>query len=414
MNFVIRSTRLNDMGILSRLTSSDRSACIEFLRDLARIPSFSGQEGDVAQRLAEEMRRVGFAEVYVDRAGNVIGRAGIGRPDRKLVFNGHMDHVGVGDLAAWSHDPFGAEIEDGFLFGRGVVDMKGALAAMVYGAKLLLDAGAWLPGDLYVVGVVQEEPAEGTAMRWLVEEEGLHPDFVVLGEPTHLRISRGQRGRLEMRVTTHGRSCHASTPDLGDNAIYAATRLIFGIELLARQLTVNDPVLGSGSVAVTQIESESGSRNVIPDQCTFVLDRRLTLGETEARALAEIQQIIQREDVRAEVIVPEFEMVTYTGQRLHGREYYPAWLMPEDHPLVRAGLRAVERSLGTRPRLCVWSFSTDGVYTMGEMGIPTIGFGPGEEHLAHTADERIRLDDVIQAAHVYANMAQEILTTPSR
>jgi len=379
------------------------------LRDLVRIPSPSTQEGALAERLAEEMERVGFAEVRIDRLGNVIGRVGVGHPGRRLVFNGHMDHVGIGDPAAWTHDPFGAEVEDGVLFGRGVVDMKGALAAMVYGAKLLRDAKVRLSGELYVVGVVQEEPSEGLAMRWLVEEEGLQPDYVVLGEPTNLHISRGQRGRLEMRVTTHGRACHASAPRLGDNAIYTAARLIFGIELLAGQLAVNDQVLGSGSIAVTHIESTAGSRNVIPDRCTFVIDRRLTLGETEARALAEIQQIIRRENARAEVIVPEFEATSYTGQRLRGREYYPAWLMPEDHPLVKAGQRAVEHAMGTRPRLQVWTFSTDGVYTMGEMGIPTIGFGPGEERYAHAADECIRLDGVLQAAHVYACMAQEIL-----
>jgi len=394
------------------LSPADQTACIDFLRDLVRIPSPSAQEGAVAQRLAEEMARVGFAEVRIDRVGNVIGRLGIGPTERQLVFDGHMDHVGVSDRAAWRYDPFAAEIEDGMLYGRAAVDMKGALAAMVYGAKLLRDAGVSLPGEVYVVGVVQEEPAEGAAMRWLTEEEGLRPDYVVLGEPTNLQVSRGQRGRLEMRVVTHGRACHASRPSLGENAIYSAMRLVFGVELLASQLAINDQALGSGSLAVTQIESSAGSRNVIPDRCEFVIDRRLTLGETEARALAEVQQVILREGVRADVWVPEFAITSYTGQILRGREVYPAWLMPEEHPLVKAALRAVERTLGARPRLGTWAFSTDGVYTMGEVGIPTVGFGPGDERLAHAANECIALDDVLRAAHVYARMAQEILALP--
>ncbi|GAB4557104.1 MAG: YgeY family selenium metabolism-linked hydrolase [Anaerolineae bacterium] len=394
---------------MPQLTATDRQDCIAFLQDLVRIESLSTQEGEVAARLADEMRRVGFAEVRIDGMGNVIGRAGLGPNDRKLVFNGHMDHVGVSNPAAWTHDPFGAEIVDGVLYGRGAVDMKGSLAAMVYGAKLLIDAGVRLPGDLYVIGVVQEEPTEGLAMRWIVEQEGIRPDYVVLGEPTGLDICRGHRGRLEIRVTTYGRACHASTPHLGENAIYTAVRLIFGIELLAGQLSVFDQVLGGGSIAVTQIESVAGSRNAIPDQCTFVIDRRLTLGETEARALAEVRQIIHREGVRAEAVVPEFEVTSYTGQVLRGREYYPAWLMPEDHPLVRLGMRAVEQVTAARPRLRAWSFSTDGVYTMGEMGIPTIGFGPGEERYAHTADERISLESVLIATQVYARMAQLIL-----
>jgi len=215
-----------------------------------------------------------------------------------------------------------------------------------------------------------------------------------------------------MRVVTHGRACHASRPSLGENAIYSAMRLVFGVELLASQLAINDQALGSGSLAVTQIESSAGSRNMIPDRCEFVIDRRLTLGETEARALAEVQQVILREGVRADVWVPEFAITSYTGQVLRGREVYPAWLMPEEHPLVKAALRAVERALGARPRLGTWAFSTDGVYTMGEAGIPTVGFGPGDERLAHAANECIALDDVLRAAHVYARMAQEILALP--
>jgi putative selenium metabolism hydrolase len=398
---------------MAQLAEIDRTACTEFLRDLVRTPSPSTREGNLAQRLAQEMERVGFAEVRIDRVGNVIGRVGVGRPDRCLVFNGHMDHVGIGDPASWVHDPFGGEIEDGVLYGRGTVDMKGALAAMVYGAKSLHDAGVRLPGEIYVVGVVQEEPTEGLAMRWLVEEEGVRPNYVILGEPTNLQISRGQRGRIEMRVTAHGRACHASRPALGENAIYAAMRLIFGIEMLAGQLTINDQVLGSGSLAVTQIESCAGSRNVIPDRCEFVIDRRLTLGETEARALAEVQQVLHREDVRATVAVSDFEVTSYTGQTLRGREYYPAWLMAEDHPLVKTALSAVERVLGARPRVGAWAFSTDGVYTMGEAGIPTIGFGPGEERYAHAAEECIRLDDVMRAAQVYARMGQDILLANS-
>jgi putative selenium metabolism hydrolase len=319
-----------------------------------------------------------------------------------------MDVVDVGDPASWQRDPFGAEVEDGVLFGRGVVDMKGALAAMVYGAKGLMEADVPLAGTLYLVGVVQEEPSEGMAMRAVVEEGGLQPDFVVLGEPTNLEVSRGQRGRMEMRVTLRGRSCHASTPHRGENALHAAARVIFGLELLAPRL-LDDPVLGRGTIAVTGVETVACSRNAIPDRCSLIIDRRLTLGETETRALNEVQQIINREEVKGEVAVSEYEVTSYTGRRSRCREFYPAWLMEEDHPLVRSAIRASERAIERRPRLTTWAFSTDGVYTQGQAGIPTIGFGPGEERFAHTSDEQIRLADVARAAKVYAQLAVEVL-----
>ena len=389
------------------LSSQDRADLVAFLQDLIRIPSPSTQEGRVAERLAEEMRRVGFAEVFTDRIGNVVGRVG-GGGGKVLFYEGHMDTVGIGDPNSWLRDPFGAEIEGGVLYGLGASDMKGGLAAMVYGAKALLDAGVELAGELYVVGVVQEEPCEGLGVRVLIEEEGIKPDFVVLGEATDLQISRGQRGRMEMRVAVHGRSCHASTPERGKNAIYEAAKLVFGVELLALQLP-RDPLLGQGSIAVTQIESAAASRNAIPDMCTLYIDRRLTLGETEAKALAEIESIIVREGVRAQVEVSEYRATSYTGYRCQAKEFYPPWALDEDHPLVQATARAIRKTLGYRPRMGTWAFSTDGVYTMGVAGIPTVGFGPGEERFAHTVDDQIRLADVFAAARVYAQLAVEIL-----
>ena len=389
------------------LSSQDFQAMTAFFQDLVRTPSLSTQEREVAARLAGEMRRVGISDVRVDRIGNVIGRIGTGG-DKKLLFDGHMDTVGVSDPVAWTRDPFGAEIEDGVLYGRGAADMKGALAAMVYAAKMLIDSGVSLDGDLYLVGVVQEEPCEGLAMRVLVEEEGLRPCWVVLGEPTNLQVSRGQRGRIEMRVTVQGKACHASAPHLGENAIYGAARIIFGLELLADQLT-DDRLLGRGSLAVTQIESTAGSRNAVPDRCAFYIDRRLTLGETEAKALAEVQSVILRESLRAEAEVTEYRATSYTGYETRQRVYHPAWAMEEDHPLVQATVRTVRNTLGYVPRVQEWVFSTDGVYTMGVASIPTVGFGPGEERYAHTSEEQVRLDDVAAAARVYAQLAVDLL-----
>jgi putative selenium metabolism hydrolase len=380
-----------------------------FLQDLVRIPSLSTQEEAVAARMAKEMEALGFDEVRIDRIGNVVGRVGPGTGPR-LLFNGHMDTVDIGELSRWSHPPYGGVIEKGVLYGRGACDMKSGLAAMVYSVKALRDAGISLGGDLFVVGVVQEEPCEGFACRVLIEEEGIRPDFVVLGEPSNLQVRVGHRGRVEMRVKVRGQAAHASAPELGDNAIHNAARLIFGLELLAARLG-NDPILGQGSLAVTEIESQAASRNALPDCCTFFIDRRLTLGETERKALAEVQSIINTEEVNAEVDVSDYRATSYKGYDCRAKASFPAWVMPEDNPLVQAAIRSVRETLGYRPRLGRWGFSTDGAYTAGVANIPTVGFGPGEERHAHTLDDQVRLNDVVDAARVYARLAVELLGT---
>jgi putative selenium metabolism hydrolase len=390
-----------------RFPAGHAEAMAHFLQELVRIPSLSTHEEAVATRMVQEMKRVGFTEVWTDRIGNVIGRIGPGAGP-KLLLDGHMDTVDVGDPARWRHPPYDGQIKDGILYGRGACDMKGGLAAMVYAGKALLDAGVELGGDLYVVGVVQEEPCEGLAIRVLVEEEGIRPDYVVLGEPSDLQIGVGHRGRLEMQVEVQGRAAHASSPALGSNAIHNAARLIFGIELLSSRLA-SDPILGRGTVAVTQIESQAASRNAVPDRCSFCLDRRLTLGETESKALAEIQHIINTEEVQAQVTVTEYRATSYTGYDCRQKACFPSWVTPEDHPLVQAAARSVRETLGYRPRFARWSFSTDGSYTAGMANIPTVGFGPGQERYAHTLDEQIRLNDVVDAARVYARLAVELL-----
>ncbi len=382
-------------------------ACTAFLKQLVQTPSLSGQEASVARLVASEMRTLGCCSVRTDRIGNVVGRYGQpGGPT--LLLNAHMDTVDVGDRNAWTRDPFGAEIDEGRLYGRGSADMKGALAAMIYGIGLLAEHQVELPGEVIMAAVVQEEPTEGMAMRVLVEEERILPDWIILGEPTDLQLSRGQRGRMEMRATTLGRSCHASAPQQGENALSGTAKLIFGIELLNGGL-MSDPVLGAGSIAVTQVTTVAGSRNVIPDRCDMVIDRRLTLGETATRALAEVEATMRREGIRGQVRTGYFRSASYTGYEIEGQEVYPAWLLAEDHPLLSTLSSSLERSLGRKPTVGVWAFSTDGTYTMGEAGIPTIGFGPGDDNLAHTADEHILLADVHTAAQAYADISIDLL-----
>jgi putative selenium metabolism hydrolase len=390
-----------------KLTPREESQLDTFLSKLVRTRSLSCHEQEAAQLLVDELANVGVKDVRVDRVGNVIARIGTGEGPT-LLYNGHMDTVDVTDRSGWRYDPWSATVDSGVLYGIGSSDMKASLAAMVYGAKKLVESGTPNNGTLVLAFVVQEEPCEGAAMRVLVEEEGVHPDWVLLGEPTSLNLCRGQRGRIEMRVTTQGRSSHAAQPDDGENAIYSAMRLIFGVELLSGNLA-NDRFLGPGSLSITQIESSAPSRNAVPDQCTFYIDRRLTLGENEARALAQVQSVIMREGVSARVEVTNYEGVSYAGYQFKTREVFPAWALPAEHPMVQAATTSLRATLGRRPEITRWAFSTDGVYTMGQARIPTLGFGPGKPELAHTPNESVRLAHVHLAAQAYAQLAVDLL-----
>ena len=378
-----------------------------FTQQLIQTPSPSAQEGAVADLLVERLQALGFPNVRVNAMGSVIATLGNG-DGPTLLYDAHMDTVDAAAPEHWAHPPYGGVIENGVLYGLGAIDMKSSLASMIYGARELLPYQDQLNGTLVLAFVVQEEPCEGLAIRYVVEEDGIQPDFVLLGEPTNLQISRGQRGRVMFRVSVEGKSSHGSQPALGQNAIYAAARLVFAIQLMADDLP-KDPFLGPGTIAVTKIESRGPSLNAIPDLCKVYVDRRLTLGETVAAAQAQLESLIRRESIPASVQITTYNEPSYTGLVRVAREAHPAWVLDRAHPLVAALQQTIHAVRGTAPEITHWPFSTDGVYTMGEANIPTVGFGPGDPNLAHTSQEYIRLEDLKTAAHVYAGLAAAVL-----
>jgi putative selenium metabolism hydrolase len=195
---------------------------IKFMQDIIRIPSLSCEEGAVIQRIRDEMLRLDYDEVTVDPMGNLLGRIGSG--PRVIALDGHVDTVDVGDPSLWDRDPHSGDIEDGILYGRGTSDMKGGVASSVYAGAILKNKG--IPDDvtLYVTATVQEEDCDGLCWQYIVNEDGLRPELVVITEPTSLRIYRGHRGRMELEVHTSGVSCHGSAPERGVNAVYKMGR----------------------------------------------------------------------------------------------------------------------------------------------------------------------------------------------
>lgn len=388
------------------LTAQERDSLLDFTRRLVRTPGLPGAEGMVAALIMDEMRRLGYDDVWMDAAGNVVGRIGPAEGPG-LMFNSHMDTVAVADPAAWTVDPWSAEVRDGRLYGLGACDMKGGLAATVYGAAKLIPHRAALKGPVWVACVGLEESSEGTCTRVLCEQRRLTPQWVVIAEPSNLQVVRAQRGHVEMQLTVRGRSAHSSAPHLGRNAIYDASRLIFGLEILAEQL-LDDPFLGPGVLAVTEIRSRGVSRNAVPDRCELTLDRRLTVGETESMAVLEVQRVIAREGVEAEVHIIEEDVTTHTGQTYRARRASLPWAFEERHPLVKALLEAA-REVGLRPQITRWHFATEGAYTAGVAQIPTVGFGPGDPAIPHTCNEHVEIQQLYTAAQTYAVLAARLL-----
>jgi putative selenium metabolism hydrolase len=374
---------------------------VAFLREMIAIPSESADEAKVAQCVADEMSSLGFDQVRIDGFGNVLGRIGDG--PRVVALDGHIDTVGIGDPSTWKRDPYAGVVDNGVIYGRGASDQEGGVAAAVYGARLARDLG-WLDGvTLWVTATVMEEDCDGLCWQYIVREDGLRPDVVVLTEATGLSVYRGHRGRMEIEVRTQGRSAHGSAPERGVNAIYKMAPVLADIEKLNEHLARSvDPFLGKGSVTISAIRSTSPSLCAVADSCTIHLDRRLTRGETAESALAEIQGLAGVRDASAKVTLLEYARPSYRGVVYPTQKYYPTWTLPEDHEAVSAGALAARLALGREPSLGHWTFSTNGVATAGMFGIPTIGFGPGEEQYAHTPDDQCPIADLTAAAAFYA------------
>ncbi len=381
-----------------------RGEIIQFLRDICAIPSMDSQLGPVGERIQAEMRKLGFEEARFDRMGNTVGRIGDG--PRVIVYDSHIDTVGVGDPTEWAWDPFVGKVEDGRLYARGAVDEKGSTPGMIHGLAIARDLGLLDGTTVYYFGNM-EEWCDGIAPNAFVEvDPKVRPDLVVIGEPTNLDIYRGHKGRIEMKITATGRSAHAASHYLGDNAVYKMAALISDIRDLDRRMRFGmgaHPVQGFASIAVTDVEARTASLNAVPDQFTIFLDRRITLNEPHDEVIAQVRGLIP-DYLQDEIFVEElvFDQPSYTGFRFPVTKYYPAWLLEDAHPLVRAGQRTRAQLWGPERPLGTWDFSTNGTYWAGKAGIPAIGLGPGDEKTAHMTHENVPLDEVVRAAEWYA------------
>ncbi len=362
----------------------------------------------MATLVADSMRDLGYDEVRVDEAGNVLGRID-GRGDAPdLMFNTHLDHVDVGDPDAWPHPPFGGEIHDDKIWGRGAVDIKGPMAAQIVGVGRLA-RGERPPGDVWVTAVVQEEIG-GVGARYLAET--LATPIVVVGEPSRNTLRRGHRGRTEMVAHFTGRSVHASVPEKGINPLYPLGLFLQGLADLQMPA---DPTLGPSTVAPTLLRTDQTSANVVPGEVWQTCDWRNIPGQSaeDARGMVEaIARQVERDprvasECRISVTVPEVDRQAYTGYRRSIPGAHPAYLLSTDHPVVTASERICEEILKERRPTDIWQFATDGGHYH-EAGMVPIGFGPGNEYLAHTVDEHIEIPALGEAMAVNEALAMRL------
>jgi len=385
---------------IKKKVQENRENIIQFMRDICAIPSMDSQLKDVGERIAAEMNKLGFDEVRFDKMGNIMGRIGSGK--RVIVYDSHIDTVGIGDASSWEWDPFKGKVENGILYARGASDEKGSTPGMVYGLAFAKELGLLEGTTAYYFGNM-EEWCDGIAPNTFVEvDPKIKPDFVVIGEPTRMQVYRGHKGRVELKVTSTGKSAHAASHHLGESALYKMLAVISGIRDLDAHLKTHE-FLGKGTIMVTDTRISTASINAVPDGFTIFIDRRLTFGETKEEAVQQVRDLIPGY-LRNQITVEElfYDEPSYTGFVFPVDKYYPAWALEEAHPIVQAGQDTVRELWNETRPTGKWSFSTNGTYWAGKAGIPSIGFGPGDEIHAHTIIDQVSLDDVVAATEFYA------------
>ncbi len=375
---------------------------IEFVKKSIQTRSYTDEEGEYADLVKSEMEKLGYDEVFIDSTGNVVGRIGDG--PKIIHFDSHMDTVQVHDPDEWEFPPFSGEVHDGYIWGRGSVDMKSALGASVYAAAKARDLGYLEGKTVYVTGTVCEEFCDGENLKHLYQELSLKPDYCIICEPSDNVITLGHKGKAQIRITTHGVSAHGSAPEKGVNAVYEMAEIISKVDALNKSLYLENAP--HGTVVLSDISSVSASLNAVPSECSIYLDRRLILGETLEGVKSEMDILIEGKDASWEV--GTLHHTTWKGKELVYEPMHNPWIIEAEHELTQSLISAYKDVYKEEPsKFDFWDFGTNAI-TPVAMGVPTIGFGPGEYKLAHMRDEKCSVDKIVEAYEVYCELIKEL------
>jgi putative selenium metabolism hydrolase len=390
------------MNTLDLITPEIQQELIEFTQSLIRIKSMSGQEEEIIRFIEQKMKALGYDEVVIDSMGNLLGR--IGNGEKSILFDSHVDTVAVNDEAEWDIHPFSGEIVDGYLHGRGSVDMKSSVAASIYAGALAKTMGLDTGKTIYVSCTVFEEDCDGENLKHLFRERNLKPGYVVICEPSNNKITLGHKGKAQISIKTQGVSAHGSAPEKGVNAIYEMAEIIQKVERKNADLLKQDAP--RGTLVMSKISSTSASLNAVPSECEVYLDRRTVPGETEDAIKKEMDQLTQGRKATWEV--GTLHRKSWTGKDITYEPFHPAWKIDLQHELTQTCIAAYRENFGSEPSgFDFWDFSTNAV-TPVRLGIPTIGFGPGEYKLAHMRNENCKVEQIIDACGFYVRLIDKI------
>lgn len=377
---------------------SQRDEMTKTLSEFISVESITYNEGNAVQFLAGKMREFGYDEVRVDPVGNVLGRVGSGKTT--FLYDAHVDTVELGDEKDWKFPPLSGTLHEGVIYGRGAVDDKGALIAATYAGKALKALGLDNDFTLWISGSISEEDVEGSCVEAMMKESpDIKPDYILVAEASDGCIMRGHKGRALIRITVPGKCAHASAAHHGDNALIKALPIIDGIDKF-KDLP-EDPFLGKGTIEVTKVDCKTPSLNTIPGEVVITCDRRISCGETIEDLLNEVKPYFANiPGVKAEIDTEK--VTTYTGYDITCVDYFPSWVVDEQHPLIQAGAEAFRSVFNKEPEITKWDFCTNATHLCGRMGIPAIGYGPGIEVLCHSTEDQIAVDELISASKFYA------------
>jgi len=388
-----------------KLMVDSAKLAIEIAKDLIRTPSLSGEEKEVAYYIRDTLSNLGVDSLIIDELGNVIAKIeGVENKD-PIILEGHMDHVEPGNRDLWKVDPYSGKIIDNKLYGRGAVDMKSSLASMISSITLLPDK---IERTVYLVFVTHEETAEGVAFKYALENTiRRKPYIVILGEATNLNIHVGHRGRCLIEYVVQGKTAHASMPHLGLNALSATSKSIVSILEAFEKTRSYHEKLGYSTLTPTVIECSPKVTPQIPDYCRVIFDRRILPYETEdtiLRIFRKVKEHIEHEGFKIRVSILTEELRFWTGKIVKVKDLFKSWILDEKSMYVRKALNTIRTRIKPGATIGYWKFSTDGVYSAGEKGYATIGFGPGNEDLAHQPNEHVPLKHIEKAVYGYANL----------
>ena len=358
--------------------------------EMLQIPSVSANESEMADYTVRKMKALKYDEVIVDKVGNVIGiMRGTGGGKSTMLYC-HMDTVEEGQVEKWKYPPFSGAIAEGKIWGRGASDTKGTFAPMLYTPYILKKEGLMPKGDIYTVGVVQEETAGFGAMHMALDGDYL-TDFAVVGEATENDIAFACKGRIGLELTIKGRACHASIPETGVNPFDFVYKFL--AELKNYPVTI-DENFGTSKITSTKIVSSESGTNIVPSKIILSLDYRSVPAETNDSIVERVQKIIDScvfEGIIVDMRIITVDIRSYNGYEGSGLQGEPAFQIDKDSQVIVTAKAALENTFGHEVKLKPWPFATDcGHYAA--KGVQVIGYSPAEIRYCHTTEDCIDLE----------------------